>query len=169
VRNAELVDAAAVPGFVVVPMVRRIRARLGSNGSSTALTFRAADLDHLREHAVCREPQPSDPDLHGHVAIAEVIGDARASAAGRAHSTCITLSRSATTSITCPSAATTRSPPRITSPRASTMATSSPDSSVARWRLFWRRSNGQAQPPDYSGTLRRRSKARADLDHQKRK
>src|SRR5690349_15749528 len=46
-----------------------------------------------------------------------------------------------------PSSASTQSPPRRTSPRGRSIATSSPLASEARWRLFWRRSNGRRNSP----------------------
>src|SRR4029079_13983725 len=58
-----------------------------------------------------------------------------------------TFSGSATISITLPSEAVTRSPPRRISPRGSIRPTSSPDTRCVRSRLFWRASNGSFSWP----------------------
>src|SRR6202049_2662214 len=72
---SELVDLSAMTGFVVVAMLA-VGAAFGLEGRLDRGEARAESLEHLFQHVVGGQPQPSVSHLHRDVAVAEVIGGA---------------------------------------------------------------------------------------------
>ena len=74
---AELVDAPAMPRFVLVHVMRPVGAGLGFERGHERCEPRPEAREHFLEHMIACEPQPSLAHLHGDVAIPEVIRGTR--------------------------------------------------------------------------------------------
>jgi hypothetical protein len=72
-----VVDLAAVALLVVLMVSARVGAGLGLEGRFHLLHRRAELLHHLLQHVVGGDTQEVLPDLHRHVAVAEVVRDLR--------------------------------------------------------------------------------------------